>query len=320
MNSYTTITNSVDKLFIDTSSVIHSTSKRIVIGKKLDKELTLDDLNISKRNGTEVETTDSGCFKDTEQITVLNDKCFLRDLDNLDVEYPINKNNRGCFLIFNHMNYDTNLNLSPRPSSVKDANELKELFEKELKFSIVKIFQDLTKDEVLNWLKRVSKASHESYSIFACCFLSHGTVENKIYASDDLIDLNNEVFPLFNADVCSTLAMKPKVFLIQACRGSNLDRGYKIFQTSINENEKIPVSADFLIIYSTQPNFVSWKKQSGSWFIQSFINCTKKFHKKYDFLKVLTIMNRMIANMSTNDNKYRQISTFSSCLTADLHL
>ena len=37
---------------------------------------------------------------------------------------------------------------------MKDANELKELFEKELKFSIVKIFQDLTKDEVLNWLKR----------------------------------------------------------------------------------------------------------------------------------------------------------------------
>ena len=51
-------------------------------------------------------------------------------------------------------NYNTDLNLSPRPSSVKDANELKELFEKELKFSIVKIFQDLTKDEVLNWLKQ----------------------------------------------------------------------------------------------------------------------------------------------------------------------
>jgi len=146
------ITSTVDDLFLDTSSVIYSKINKRVLRRNFDEEITLDDLTVYKRNKIRLEAPDADCLQDIESISLLNDEYFLRDLDELDVTYPIKKKDRGCFLIFNHVNFYNNLKLSSRPCSVKDANELKELFEKELKFSNVKIFQDLPKDEILNWL------------------------------------------------------------------------------------------------------------------------------------------------------------------------
>ena len=78
----------------------------------------------------------------------------------------------------------------------------------------------------------------------------------------------------FNAEWCPSLANKPKIFLVQACRGSqkgefpgpNADN---ILSDSTLSRSRLPKESDFLLAYSSVPGYVSFRMpDSGSFFIQ----------------------------------------------------
>lgn len=81
-----------------------------------------------------------------------------------------------------------------------------------------------------------------------------------MYAKDVMYKLEN-IWHYFTASACPTLAGKPKLFFIQACRGDRLDPGIKLHRTQTDGESsvnglnsmtyRIPVHADFLIAYST---------------------------------------------------------------------
>ncbi|XP_011878424.1 PREDICTED: caspase-1-like [Vollenhovia emeryi] len=63
----------------------------------------------------------------------------------------------------------------------------------------------------------------------------------------------------FTADKCTSLAGKPKLFFIQACRGEAADSGIKISPRTLRQTETdtvpyytIPTHADFLMAYSSR--------------------------------------------------------------------
>ncbi|KAH9383233.1 hypothetical protein HPB48_024312 [Haemaphysalis longicornis] len=69
-------------------------------------------------------------------------------------------------------------------------------------------------------LRRVSKAeSHRFADCLVVILMSHGE-ERFIYGSDgEKLHLRNDVYRTFNNEECPALKKKPKIFLVQACRG-----------------------------------------------------------------------------------------------------
>lgn len=85
--------------------------------------------------------------------------------------------------------------------------------------------------------------------------LSHGNYKDMVAAKDKSYPVNS-IQEYFKPDKCPTLGGKPKLFFINACRGSGVDSGAKYVTDGISEcydyqSYRIPLSADMLTVYST---------------------------------------------------------------------
>ena len=91
--------------------------------------------------------------------------------------------------------------------------------------------------------------------------LTHGEEGDILCARDSRYRLDMLV-NAFTGQNCPSLAGKPKIFIIQACRGQKVDPGIKMKAsfdlTDSSKDVTIPVHADFLMIYSTPPGKLSF--------------------------------------------------------------
>jgi len=163
-------------------------------------------------------------------------------------------------------------------------------------------------------------------------------MENKIKIFCEDADYRPEdLWNPFTADRCPSLAGKPKIFLIQACRGDQLDAGTMLKRTSrtqvdsFSQQEKnyvVPNRADFLVVFSTVPGYYSWRNTTdGSWFIQSIVRTLTAYKDRKDLLSMMTIVAREVAlNFQSNvptapsfDQK-KQVPMITSTLIREVFL
>ncbi|XP_047674655.1 caspase-7-like [Tachysurus fulvidraco] len=143
----------------------------------------------------------------------------------------------------------------------------------------------------------VSEEDHTDSSCFACILLSHGEAD-MIYGTDGAMPIKDITF-LFREDMCRSLVGKPKLFFIQACRGSEFDDGIQtdVLEIDVSPRHKIPVEADFLLAYSTVPGYYSWRIPGrGSWFIQALCTVLNESGKQLEIMQILSRVNYMVAN------------------------
>ncbi|XP_025939847.1 caspase-3 isoform X3 [Apteryx rowi] len=169
-----------------------------------------------------------------------------------------------------------------------------------------------------------SEEDHSKRSSFVCVLLSHGE-EGLIYGTDGPLELK-ALTSLFRGDRCRSLAGKPKLFFIQACRGTEFDSG---IETDSGSDEpmcqKIPVEADFLYAYSTAPGYYSWRNAAeGSWFIQSLCRMLREHARKLELMQILTRVNRTVAEYESSStrqdfNAKKQIPCIVSMLTKEFY-
>ena len=240
-------------------------------------------------------------------------------------EYLMNHKNRGKCVIFSHRHFDSKT-LNERRGTELDANALMRAFT-HLGFEVI-IYNDSTASEIGALLEAISKEDHSDSDCFACCIMTHGDEEN-LWAKDDKYPVE---FPLnfFEADNCPTLDGKPKLFFIQACRGDKLGPGIilKVGQdeTYSATHYTIPAWADFLISYSTDPGYCSWRNtQDGSWFMQSLAQMIVEYASFTPFLSVITKVNAMAAydiiSQVPGDKEYdkqKQVPSTNHTLTREL--
>ncbi|XP_054584980.1 caspase-7 isoform X4 [Eptesicus fuscus] len=174
-----------------------------------------------------------------------------------------------------------------------------------------------------------SEEDHKNAACFACVLLSHGE-ENSIYGTDGKMDIK-DLTGHFRGDRCRSLLEKPKLFFIQACRGTELDDGIQadsgpISDTDASPRQKIPVEADFLFAYSTVSGYYSWRNPGcGSWFVQALCATLNEYGKSLDLLQILTRVNYRVARhfeSRSNDPQFhekKQIPCVVSMLTKDLY-
>uniref|UniRef100_A0A667XVI7 Caspase a n=1 Tax=Myripristis murdjan TaxID=586833 RepID=A0A667XVI7_9TELE len=140
-----------------------------------------------------------------------------------------------------------------------------------------------------------------SHGIMGAVYGSRGKAVNP-NEKDDLFPIDN-IFEYLNAKNCPALRDKPKVIIIQACRGGDslifvietnpgkcLSRSMKLIEDDI----KVHIEKDFITFLSYTPGNVSWRDPDfGSPFIQYLVEVFNTFSHKDHLEKLFTqVMNR----------------------------
>ncbi|XP_047222076.1 caspase-3a isoform X2 [Girardinichthys multiradiatus] len=226
----------------------------------------------------------------------------------------------GQCIVINNKNFDRSTGMNQRNGTDVDAGNVCKVFTK-LGYK-VKIFNDQTTNQMVKILSAASKEDHSNSASFVCVLLSHGD-EGVFYGTDGPLQLQT-LTSFFRGNRCKSLVGKPKLFFIQACRGTDLDPGVE--SDSPEETTKIPVEADFLYAFSTAPGYYSWRNtMSGSWFIQSLCDIIGKYGKELELLHIMTRVNHKVAiefESVSNEpgfNAMKQIPCIVSMLTKEMY-
>ncbi|XP_038065592.1 caspase-7-like isoform X2 [Patiria miniata] len=247
--------------------------------------------------------------------------------------YDMSHASRGKVLIVNNVNFAPATNMSKRAGSEKDADELADAL-RLLGFGTER-YKDLTCSELERVFQNVSAQDHSDCDCFMFCIMTHGS-NSVIYCTDGVLYLEDLMQEL-KGDRCKTLAGKPKVFFIQACRGELLDNGVELPVDDQGTDEVdsggtlsitpvIPAEADFLVAYSSPPGYFSWRNVSlGAWFIQALVKVLKDHGPSLEINQLLTRVNHVVAyeyssnsSMPDFDNK-KQMPYYTSTLTKELY-
>ncbi|CAG5135344.1 unnamed protein product [Candidula unifasciata] len=148
---------------------------------------------------------------------------------------------RGLALIINNEDFSRSKNFGSRPGSSYDEVSLYRTFKK-LGFRVL-VKRNLTARQMVEVLKLVKdEYDHANADCFVCCILTHGdeTISREanekrgLMRQDLLFGVDGEAIPtrtvvsFFNDKYCPKLKGKPRLFFLQACRGSKYDHGIDI--------------------------------------------------------------------------------------------
>lgn len=267
-------------------------------------------------------SVDAKSIKNSE-IKIIHGSKSVDSGISLDNSYKMDYPEMGVCLIINNKNFTYN-GMKTRNGTEVDEASLRETFTN-LKYD-VRVENDLTCDEIKKCLRNASQEDHSKRSSFICVLLSHGEEGEVIFGTDGPIDLKI-LAGFFRGDSCRSLVGKPKIFIIQACRGKELDCGIQADSGSEEDMvcQKIPVEADFLYVYSTPPGYYSYRSlMDGTWFIQSLCSVLKLYADKLELMHILIRVNRKVAieyetfNVDATLEK-KQIPSIVSMLTKELY-
>ncbi|XP_051993743.1 caspase-3-like [Xyrauchen texanus] len=237
-----------------------------------------------------------------------------------DFRYSLNYPIIGHCIIINNKNFDHKTGMNQRNGTDVDAGNIMSVFRK-LGY-IVKVYNDQTVQQIVQVLTAVARDDHSRCASLVCVLLSHGD-EGVFFGTDGAVEFKS-LTSLFRGDRCLSLVGKPKLFFIQACRGTELDPGVEA--DSAYGSMRIPVEADFLYAYSTAPGYYSWRNtMTGSWFIQSLCEMMTRYGKELELMQIITRVNHKVAldfestsNMPGFDAK-KQIPCIVSMLTKEMY-
>ncbi|XP_068700285.1 uncharacterized protein [Montipora foliosa] len=188
--------------------------------------------------------------------------------------YKMTSNPRGYCLILNNMDYG--IEEKNRQSAVWDEQGLHDLFEKELHFEVY-AFRDLKYFEMQQRCEQFAKLSHDNYDAFVCIIMAHGGSGDSIEGVDGRTIGLKQLMSEFTSVRCPSLAGKPKVFIVQACRGRMRDQFHDGEEQADSGSSSAdstlalssyPLECDFLLAFATVPGYVAFRDNHGSLFIQ----------------------------------------------------
>ncbi|XP_028176285.1 caspase-1-like [Ostrinia furnacalis] len=237
--------------------------------------------------------------------------------------YNMNHKNRGMAIIFNHEHFDIH-SLKPRTGTNVDSDNLAKVL-KSLGFTVT-VFHNKKSEDINSYIKQTAEMDHSDSDCLLIAVLTHGEL-GMLYAKDTHYKPDN-LWYYFTADKCPTLAGKPKLFFIQACQGDKLDGGITLVNRtetdgSSNTQYRIPIHADFLIVYSTVPGYYSWRNTTrGSWFMQALCEELRYNGTEQNILTLLTFVCQKVAldyESNTPDmmmmHQQKQVPCITSMLT-----
>lgn len=282
-----------------------------------------------------------------EPVTYLkpNDPCCFLQYNNKEEVYSMRRECRGLvFLINNEQFYS----LPQRDGTKFDRDNLTRLFT-DLHFEVI-VKNNLTAEDIRKHTESISKCDKiKDSDCFIFIILTHGD-EKGVCGIDGISVPVTTLTEMFEPNNCPELNEKPKIFLIQACRGDkkemvcslggpgengsqgdgggdrvdgmnavdiNVDR-----EPNISATQTIHSKSDFLVAYSTPEGSLSWRKtDAGSWFMQAIVWIFKFESHVKDLVEMLGKVNNTVSKGKAKDvgSHYVTVSKFESSLRKKLY-
>ncbi|XP_061397828.1 uncharacterized protein DDB_G0271670 [Musca vetustissima] len=212
----------------------------------------------------------------------------------------------GYAYIFNNVVFDNPSN-EERIGSAEDVKALVQTFEfYKMKVTVI---ENAKVDKVKKTVEKIQTKDFTEYACLVIVILSHGNRHEEIAAKDGHYSIDDHVlFPILRN---TTLNDKPKMFFIQACKGSMESKGYYTDATPFTP----PGSAnEILKCYSTFEGFVSYRTEKGSIFIQSLCQNLKLFGSTKNIKDIMETVTLLVKKQSMR-LRNKQIPAYTSTLT-----
>ncbi|RWS25231.1 caspase-6-like isoform X2 [Leptotrombidium deliense] len=185
--------------------------------------------------------------------------------------------------------------LKPRRGNKADKHAIVHYFE-ELGFTI-RVFEEMEMYQIEAILKMYAKDQSSSYDLLLCFFLTHG-FSDLLCAKDQAYRLKM-IFEPFLPQNCEKFVGVPKLFIINACRGRDYDKGNDVQFDAPGVPIDIPEDDDFLVAMSSTPGFKTLRHSIfGSFYIKYLIKTLRKSRAENvneDIHSILTTVQRKIA-------------------------
>ena len=198
----------------------------------------------------------------------------------------------------------------------------------------VEVYRDLTAHQIESVFRYYRECNHTHHDSFVVCILSHGE-EGQIFGTDSKVVQLQSIVGQLTAESCRSLAGKPKLFFIQACRGTDTAVGTELASdsgsqplpqttqpvqpASVRYPITIPSDADFFFGYATPPGNVSWRNTAhGSWYISEICQVFGRLARFVELKSLLTKVHNEVGTGYKIGN-YRQTPEMTSRLRKDVY-
>ena len=279
--------------------------------------------------------------------TVLKDvlsEIYREDLIKEFNDISINEDGASCYpmqrpygytLIINNQTFAGQTRegriLPERVGSQVDLKNLADLWKK-VGFKVEK-YEDLKADKiytaVLDVIEEIEKTQNSS--CFVCCIMTHGAM-GKIYGSDSKFVYIKDIINLFKESKTPALAGKPKLFFIQACRGSERLTGQTLSESASSSqgqcddfnDSSFRHNADaeedhFLLGYSTASGCASMRDiQCGSWYMNALVEIFGQFYRSESVADMMMRVNGKVSEAYSLEG-YKQCPAPIFTLTKKLY-
>ena len=214
---------------------------------------------------------------------------------------------RGHCIIINNYNFTDG---RFRFGSEKDVEKLEWLFGELLGFKVEKKM-DLTAETMRDAMEKAKRYQHHCCLVVAV--MSHGTCEGIIGVDGQIVTVR-ELMAYFTSTACQSLAGKPKIFIIQACRNVEekghsavnadgpIGQSVQVKNTSAHALESVsnipntPEMADMAIAFATVDDQPAYRSMEGSWFIQAFVQTVSEFAATNSYQEIASIVNDRLSS------------------------
>ena len=265
--------------------------------------------------------------------------------EGIDAHYPLTpnkkrvKDNRGIGLVI--VNSFKDFPDLYREGAKKELQMLTKLF---ASFNLeVRSHIELTKNEIVKVLEETAKDPKLIYdSMIAIAISSHGCEEGLLginqgerlrhrndpnYKNMDDCIPPTQIQEIFNGENCPSLAGKPKLLLLNGCRGKGIENIVQI--EGEDEKERFVCDtitqlattwSDFFVIHSCVIGKLSLRSNTrGSLFLIEFFEAYAKYGSKYPIESIMPTVNRnLIIMCQRKDTPSKQSCTWESTCTRSL--
>ncbi|EFX85212.1 hypothetical protein DAPPUDRAFT_45861 [Daphnia pulex] len=209
-------------------------------------------------------------------------------------------------------------NLAYRYGSDADRDKLSETFR--MLGHDVEIYENLTRENLLRTMEKISKYDFRLYDCLVMCFLTHG--ERGILFSADSIPIElDQIKSYFNGANCPHLFEKPKLFFLQACQGQESQR--RITYDEIQDDSIVrPSISNFFEAWATVPGFLSYRStyKGSAVFVRELCHVLQMYAHipSFGLFDLTTKVNDRVSRWETPGFKV-QMPCIVSCLTRKMH-